>query len=131
MRNNIFIRRHRKILSGLLTLSTVFFLAAVNSFAASYVSLKIYPEHVGVFVTTGKQQFVAFGVTATGAQENITDKVEWVSSNESLVKIDTNGLATIQPLITAGQVKITCNYPKKGGITGATNLLLKKERRTP
>ena len=114
---------NKKDIFGFLILATVILIfTGVNSFAQGYSNLKIYPENVGVFVTTGKQQFVAFGVTETGKKVNITDKVVWASSNESLVTIYAGGLATIEPKVTRGQVKITCSIPetKQNAFTSLT-----------
>lgn len=97
-----------------------------NAVAADYVSLKMYPQHVGVFTVDGKQQFVAFGVTASGSTVNITSDVAWSSSNKNIVTIDKNGLATIVGSVTSGQVKITCSYPKKTvALAGVGHLLLR------
>ena len=41
------------------------------------MGIKLYPEHVGVFTTVMKQQFVAFGVNAQGISTNITEQVGW------------------------------------------------------
>lgn len=87
---------------------------AGSCLAAEIKSLKIYPEHVGVFTTVMKQQFVAFGVDATGKSINITDQVAWESSDEKIVTIDEMGLATVAAGKTAGQVKVSCFYPKLG-----------------
>lgn len=109
----------------LLFLSITF--APSNLKAQNFVSIKMYPEHVGVFTTKGQQQFVAFGVTADGKYTNITRNVDWTSSNKNLVTIDANGKAQIVNGVTAGQVKITCSYPKKKqniAPVGAIHLLL-------
>ena len=84
-----------------------------NSLAAAFVRIKIFPEHVGVFTTVRKQQFVAFGIKADGKAVNITKKVDWKSSNKNIVTINSNGLATVAAGRTFGQVKISCSYPKK------------------
>lgn len=98
-----------------------------DAFAADYVSLKMYPQHVGVFTVDGEQQFVAFGVKANGSTVNITSEVSWESSDERIVTIDTNGLASIvgpYGAVTSGQVKITCSYPKQSSALAAVNYLL-------
>jgi hypothetical protein len=95
-----------------------------NCFAAEYVELKMYPEHVGVFTVDGQQQFIAFGIKSNGNRENITSQVSWESSDENIVTIDQDGLATIVGSVTSGQVKISCLYPKKGGLGTAVNFLL-------
>lgn len=110
--------------------AAMFFLsviAAVSSNAAEYVALEIFPEHVGVFTTDGQQQFVAYGVTASGARENITKQVGWETSDENLVTIDDNGLATIKSGIISGQVKVTASFPKTGKALTSINILLNKE----
>jgi len=93
--------------------------------AAEYVAIEIHPKHVGVFTTDGKQQFVAFGVTASGSRVNITKKVSWKSSDSNLVAINDNGVATIKPGVTAGQVKISCSYPKGSSMTAVIGSLLR------
>jgi len=91
----------------------IFVVAPICSLAENFVGIKIYPENVGVFTVDGKQQFVAFGVYANGSQKNITQLVDWESSDQSIVKINSKGLATIAAGKTSGQVKINCSYPKK------------------
>ena len=98
-----------------------------RSFAADYDWIKVYPEHIGIFTTVGVQQFVAFGYKTDGTRENITKKVDWISSNKNIISIDKNGLATIVTGITSGQVKITCSYPKTGNASPGINLLLLKK----
>lgn len=95
--------------------------------AGEFVSVKLYPEHVGVFTTVMKQQFVAFGVDAAGLTTNITELVSWDSSDEGIVTIDESGLATVAAGKTSGQVKISCSYPKSGGnLNPGVNMLLLK-----
>ena len=105
-------------------LSILMFLSvAGKAIAANYGALTIYPAHVGVFTTVGVQQFLAFGISDDGA-ENITKEVTWESSDESIVTIDENGLATVAEGKTFGQVKITCTWPKVGKPSSGPNLLL-------
>ncbi len=94
--------------------------------SATFVRMKIFPEHVGVFTTDGKQQFVAFGYKADGSSTNITEQVDWESSNKNIVTINPRGLATVVSGKTSGQVKINCSYPKTTIVAfiGAINLLL-------
>lgn len=93
----------------------------------NFVRIRIFPEHVGVFTTDRKQQFVAFGIKRDGKRINITKQVDWKSSKINLVSINENGLATIKPGKTFGQVKISCSYPKKRPkvLTGPYHLLLR------
>jgi hypothetical protein len=77
------------------------------SHAAEYTSIKIYPEHVGVFTTVGEQQFVAYGLPG---DVNITEQVGWYTSDESIVTIDATGLAKIHS--PQGRVKVLACYPK-------------------
>ncbi len=98
-----------------------------NCLAADYDYIKIFPENIGVFTSVGTQQFVAFGYPSSGSPVNITDKVEWQSSNTSLVTIDQNGLATVASGITYGQVRVTCTYPKAGSAQPGVNFLLLKQ----
>lgn len=44
--------------------------------ADEYVSIKIFPEHVGVFTTVGKQQFVATGCSEDELQELVVDLIK-------------------------------------------------------
>ena len=103
-----------------------------NCIAAQFVRIKMYPEHVGVFTTVKKQQFVAFGYKADGSTVNITKLVDWKSSNNNIVTINRRGLATVVAGRTFGQVKITCSYPKVPkppkliSLAGPYILLLKK-----
>ncbi len=106
---------------ALLMLSLLF---GGNSFAAGYVSLDVFPKQTGVFTSVGKQQFIVFGVRADGIRENITRKVDWHSSNESLVNISESGMATVVASVTSGRVQVSCTYPKKGMMTGPNSLLL-------
>jgi hypothetical protein len=94
--------------------------------ADNYSSIKIFPEHVGVFTADGKQQFVAFGYDALGKATNITRLVSWESSDNQKVTINEIGLASIVAGATYGQVKITCSYPKVAKAGGAIPLLLLK-----
>lgn len=106
------------LIRGLYSLLIVLCISAAcivsSSSAAEYVSLEMHPQHVGVFTTDGRQQFVAYGVSANGSKTNITKQVSWKSSNSNLVSIDDNGLATIHSGIISGQVVISCSYPKVG-----------------
>ena len=113
----------RKNLVGVFALGVMLLLVAGSSFAATYTAINMYPRNVGVFTTDGKQQFVAYGQTATG-WTNITTNVGWESSDESIVTIDDNGLATIVAGKTFGQVKISCSYPKQSQSQTGPNLLL-------
>ncbi|MBL4904126.1 MAG: hypothetical protein JKY62_15990 [Desulfocapsa sp.] len=118
------IQKQYKIFIGLCTSVLVLFSMAVSCVAADYVAIKIYPEHVGVFTTVNKQQYVAYGVTADSSLINITRNVDWVSSDESIVTIDDNGLASVVAGKTSGIIKVTCTYPKTGPTGTAVNLLL-------
>ena len=124
MKNKKFKHRCRKIIAGIFALSVILLYMSGNCFAADFVGIKMFPENVGVFTSDGKQQFIAFGVLATGSTVNITDQVDWVSSNNSIVTIDEKGLATIVSGKTSGQVKITCSYPKTPNSMTGPNLLL-------
>lgn len=103
-------------------------LIAGSAIAAEISAVKVYPEHVGMYTTVKTQQYVAYGLVdaggGTAGMINITKNVDWISSNEDIVTIDENGLATLVTGVTSGQVKITCSYPKTGNIGPATNLLL-------
>lgn len=125
---HLFLRRILTVIA-----STLLFLSySVACDAEEYTSIKIFPEHVGVFTTVGEQQFVAFGYTSSGTSVNITEQVDWKSSNTDTATIDETGLATVVNGKTAGQVKITCSYPKvkpslgKGTVTPIMFLLLKE-----
>ena len=116
-----------KILAGISLVVMMSLSVSGNSMAADYDWIEIYPEHVGVFTSVGKQQFVAFGYTDNGNRTNITDEVDWISSNEELVTFGERGMATVVPGVTSGQVKITASYPKtNNGIGTSINYLLLK-----
>ena len=103
----------KKIISGVFLLVAILLLSMTgNCLAAAFVRIKMYPEHVGVFTTVRKQQFVAFGYMPDGSAVNITKWVDWKSSDNSIVTIDEQGLATVVAGKTFGQVKITCSFPK-------------------
>ena len=96
--------------------------------AAEYVSLKIFPEHVGVFTTDGEQQFVAIAYDAAGRATNVTDQVSWKSSDANVATINESGLATV--ISKSGQALITASYPKGGGgMIPVNHLLLGKQKR--
>jgi len=105
--------RCRKTVISAFALVVISLLISATCFAGEFVSVKIYPEHVGVFTTVMKQQFVAFGVDAQGVTTNITEKVSWESSDKGVVTIDEKGLASV--VAKFGQAKITCSYPKVSG----------------
>jgi len=113
----------RKI-TTIFSLAVLFLVFGGNCFAAEYVKLKMYPEHVGVFTSDGEQQYVVFGYMSDGSSTNLTSKVNWESSNENIITIDDNGLATIVDSVTRGQVTVSCSYPKTGKSLSAVNLLL-------
>ncbi len=118
--------RCKKTVAIVLAMAVMLLSMAGSCFAEEYVSVKVYPEHVGVFTKDGVQQFIAFGYTASGNRINITDKVDWESSNTDIVTIADNGVATIVAGKTSGRVKISCSYPKTGKVgAGANHLLLK------
>ena len=127
----------KRMFAGACALAAMLFFGTVKtSEAADYVSIEIYPEHVGLFVDIGKQQFVAFGVTAAGARVNITEQVDWwavpaKAGGENVVTINESGVATLIPGKTYGQARITCTYPKeqKADAQPAVNYLLLKNRR--
>lgn len=103
----------KKIVAGVFILVATLLLSMTgNCLAAAFVRIKMYPEHVGVFTTVRKQQFVAFGYKSDGSAVNITKWVDWKSSDNSIVTIDEQGLATVATGKTFGQVKITCSFPK-------------------
>ncbi len=128
-KKNLSRRLNKSIVSVLALALLTFFSMSVKCVAADYDWITVYPEHIGIFTTVGVQQFVAFGYKNDGTRENITRKVDWVSSNENVIKIDKDGLATIPTGITSGQVKITCSYPKTGKVATGVNLLLLKKSR--
>ena len=102
---------------------------ACASVAAEYNEIEVFPKDVGMFTTVGKQQFLAFGYVNNGntiSMTNITRNVNWESSNEAIVSIDDNGVATLVSGKTYGQVKISCSYPKVGNASAAVNQLLLK-----
>lgn len=122
-----FTHRFRRTFAGVFTLTVVTLLSMSNScLAADFVSIQMYPEHVGVFTTVGTQQFVAFGLEANGNRTNITDQVDWLTSNEEIVTIDETGLASVVAGKTFGQVAVTCSYPKTPKSNTGPNLLLLK-----
>lgn len=118
--------RCKKTVSMVLAMAVMLLSMAGSCFADEYVGVKVYPEHVGVFTKDGVQQFIAFGYTASGNRINITNKVDWESSNTDIVTIADNGVATIAPGVTSGQVKISCSYPKTGKVAPGVNHLLLK-----
>jgi len=117
---------YKKNITAVFVLIVMFLSMAGSCLAGEFVSIKLYPEHVGVFTTVMKQQFVAFGVNAQGVSTNITEQVGWESSNEGIVTIDASGLATVTAGKTAGQVKISCSYPKSGKLNAGVHMLLLK-----
>lgn len=120
------VQRLKKNVAAAFVLVVLSILISGNCSAGEFVSIKLFPEHVGVFTTVMKQQFVAFGVDANGVSTNITEQVGWESSDQSIVTIDENGLATVVSDKTAGQVKISCSYPKIGKLQPGVNMLLLK-----
>ncbi|MBU0961319.1 MAG: hypothetical protein KKH60_07300 [Proteobacteria bacterium] len=116
--------RCRKTVTIVLAMAVMLLSMAGSCLAEDYIAVKVYPEHVGVFTTDGVQQFIAFGYTATGNRTNITNKVDWESSNENIVTINENGVATVVTGKTSGQVRISCSYPKTGNAGAAVNHLL-------
>ncbi len=92
---------------------TIVVLMPLDSLALNLVRIKIYPEHVGIFTSVGKQQFVAFGFRADGSSVNITKLVDWKSSKPNIVTISDTGMARVVSGKTFGQAKISCSYPKK------------------
>ena len=120
---------NKSIVSVLALAVVTFFSMSAKCVAADYDWITVYPEHIGIFTSVGVQQFVAFGYKNDGTRENITKKVDWISSNENVIKIDKDGLATIVTGITSGQVKVTCSYPKTGNAASGVNLLLLKKSR--
>lgn len=121
----------KKIIGGIFLLVAIVLLSMTgNCLAAAFVRIKMYPEHVGVFTTVRKQQFVAFGYKSDGSAVNITKWVDWKSSDNSIVTIDAQGLATVVAGKTFGRVKITCSFPKAPkpvSLLGPYILLTKKD----
>ncbi len=126
MKKNQIAQWYKKNIAAVFVLAVMFLSVADTCLADEFVSIKLYPEHVGVFTTVMKQQFVAFGVDAAGATTNITEQVSWESSDEGIVTINESGLATLAAGKTAGQVKISCSYPKSGKLNTGVHLLLLK-----
>ncbi len=103
--------------------STLLFLLILSSnnlvFAKALVSIKVTPEHVGVFTSVGKQQFTATGVFSDGSEQDYTTKVSWSLSGSafsgqtlkpsSIATINQKGLATIKS--TWGRVRVNATYP--------------------
>ncbi len=106
-------------LSELYSFPWTMFVPAITS-KIELNSIKIYPEHVGVFTTVGKQQFITLGTKPDGSIVNVTNRATCTSSNGSVVTINANGLATVKSGVTSGQVAITCTYP--GVAPDATSL---------
>jgi hypothetical protein len=115
---------YKRNVATILVLAALLLSFGSSCLAADYVALKIYPEHAGVFIADGEQQYVAFGVKSDGSRVNITSQVAWGSSDASTVTIDENGLATVVGAVTSGQVEITCSYPKRGNSLASVNRLL-------
>lgn len=87
---------------------------------AEYKSITIEPKDVGVFYQNKTQQMRAYGWTAEGAKEDITDQVDWrvtvdgkalPDQPSEVVTIDNTGLATVKS--TWGIVVISAEYPRK------------------
>lgn len=119
--------QYKKNVVSVFALLVMLLSMAGSGLAAEFVSIKIFPEHVGVFTTVGAQQFVAFGYDANGTETNITREVLWESSNEKIATINEQGLATVVAGQTSGQVKVSCSYPKAGKINQGVMLLLKSK----
>ena len=119
-------RRFKNNIAAAFVLVVLSLLISGTCSAEEYVRIRLYPEHVGVFTTVMKQQFVAFGINADGVSTNITEQVGWESSDPSIVTIDESGMATVAPGKTAGQVKISCSYPKTGKLHPGVHMLLLK-----
>ncbi|MBN2240065.1 MAG: Ig-like domain-containing protein [Dehalococcoidales bacterium] len=75
---------------------------SVNMTIETLKSIEVLPENPTIN-PGDTRQFTAIGVYTDNTTENITDKVTWTSSNESVATVDPNGLAT--PL-NAGQTTI-------------------------
>jgi hypothetical protein len=120
------VQRLKKNVAAAFVLVVLSILISGNCSAGEFVKIVLFPEHVGVFTTVMKQQFVAFGVDANGVSTNITEQVDWESSDQGIVTIDESGMATVVPGKTAGQVKISCSYPKTRKLQPGVNILLLK-----
>lgn len=83
------------------------------------VSIKIYPEHVGVFTSQAAQQFVVFSIKSNGYHANITSQVSCGSSDETIVSLDQNNIATIVNGVTSGRVTVSCT---NGTLADSTTL---------
>lgn len=74
--------------------------------APSYNSIEILAPS-NYFNVGETLQFQALGKTENNLTIDITEKVDWVSSDETIVTIDTNGLAQAKAI---SDVNITANY---------------------
>ncbi|MBN2078720.1 MAG: Ig-like domain-containing protein [Spirochaetes bacterium] len=77
-------------------------------------SLTITPRdpvaYVIAFGTT--QQFTATGTFSDASTQDLTDQVDWTSSDTDIATIDANGLSTT---VSTGDTVIAAGYPKGGG----------------
>jgi len=94
----------------------------VSSATLNSGGLTISPTNPSVAQTQRTQQFTATGTFSDGTTMNLTNLVQWTSSNTSIATINSNGLAT---LITGGgqQTTITASVTTSSGtVTGTTTM---------
>lgn len=84
--------------------------------------LTISPTNPSVAQTQGTQQFTANGTFSDGSTQNLTNVVQWTSSNTSVATINNNGVAT---LATGGgqQVTITATVTTSSGAVTANTTM--------
>jgi uncharacterized protein YjdB len=106
---------------GLITSNTVAVTVTGNSGGGTgsnvLTSLSIIPSAPVVSAPNQTIQFLAIGMTASGATENITGSVAWSSSNTQIAKINGAGLATGLSQGTTTITAIATN-PDKTVVTG-------------
>lgn len=96
----------------------------------NFVSIRVWPEAVGVFKDLGSQQFQAFGERSNGTELDITQQVDWyvedfpfagqTLSGQQVASIDSSGLATVQNT-TWGRANIAACYPRGCHSSSALN----------
>lgn len=80
------------------------------AFATEPVSIKIYPEHVGVFTSVGEQQFITLGTMADGTVINLTQQCDWfVGRGKDSIATINAGLVKLHK--NQGRTKVEACYP--------------------
>lgn len=92
---------------------------AVTNATLQYITISPQDKVAYVIAYGTTQQFTVTGTFSDATTQDLTDQVDWLSSNGTIANIDENGLASTTTEV--GITVITSNYPRGAAMTHTDN----------